>query len=326
MSASKFAVLVGINSYRDDPLRSCVSDANELSSILATKDAAGEEFVTNTLTCEQEGRNGAVTREDLFRAIGGLLDHDPRSDLLFYFSGHGGLGRLGPEILTLEEDGTTSSVSLDQLAATANRANHASFTIVLDSCSSGAVGVHEANGSDPFGQVHLAKGVALLSATRTAESAFDGPELSPFTACLVDGLQGAAVDLLGRVTPTSLYTLAHAALTATNKPEPVLKSHSEGSAVLRHHLPRPGPAEFKLLREIFDDDTTPMPRFVNDIISDPAGGFLSPDGASIDSMIAAGLIRISISKSSTSGGSDTLHLTLTESGRHCYRVAKLLDD
>jgi caspase domain-containing protein len=309
----KHALLVGIDHYAVRPLASCVNDAKAMAGLLANHEDGSDNFKVSTLVSAE---GSPVTRQEIVDRIGDLLAQDEDADLLFYYSGHGRATVLGPELVAQEEYYGTSGISMDQLAAASNRHPHKSLTIILDCCFAGGVGqlagVEDAN----LGRIQLARGMALLAASREDEVAFEGNTLSIFTSALLDGLNGAAADIHGRVTPAGLHTLADASLSGPANQQPVLKVYSDGSALLRQCTPTVSASQLAYLQTVFEEDEVVI-RLITAVLG-PEDGIGNPgdlEAAAIRAFVRAGLIVATLK-------SAHVEIALTLRGRHYLRLVK----
>lgn len=73
----------------------------------------------------------------------------------------------------------------------------------MDSCFSGGMGDNPFDGMNAV----LSKGLTILSATRPEETALEIAGHGVFTTLLCSALNGGAADLLGHITPGSIYAL-----------------------------------------------------------------------------------------------------------------------
>lgn len=91
------AVLVGINQYRDKPLRGCVNDVHRMAGLLADQYGLAPQDMTVLI-------DGQATRAAIMDALAGMVHrahHESR--LVFHFSGHG--LQLPARVRTSEWDG-----------------------------------------------------------------------------------------------------------------------------------------------------------------------------------------------------------------------------
>ena len=209
MAGEREALLVGIDHYeREDDLECCAADAHAMAGMLATHHDGSYNWTTNTLVSSD---GSPVTRVDLRNALVQLFEESKGDDLLFYFSGHGGLSALGPELFTT--DGVPPSsfgVSMHEISLLAQHCEAASVTIILDCCAAGTFGDEAISPSD-FDTVKLRRGVSLMAACRGTEETTEVGEHGAFTQLLLEGLDGAAADMYGRVSGLQLHALAGAA-------------------------------------------------------------------------------------------------------------------
>lgn len=248
----KHALVIGINSYADPALelRGALPDAVEMSRLLGA----------DWNVIELHDRDADIDFDILERHIRALLGIRPDSqtdvDLLLYFSGHATDIDGDICLQAFDRHGTSFSQLMRWVNAAAGRAR--TVTVILDCCYSGAL-ASRAN-PDPFilsDQAVIPENVTLLTATakdQEAKELFfpqDGRFQGRFTNSLLGGLNGAAADLIGEVTPLSLYSHASAALAGVDQ-RPTLKAHVSHSAVLRTATPRITLRHLSHLGEIFD--------------------------------------------------------------------------
>lgn len=202
--ANKIALVVGIDNYIHMPaLGSCVEDARAVAKLLAENaalgdDVPGQNFEIVSLTSDETevSTNGLVA--ELKRVFAAELD-----TLLFYFSGHGDLNESTGNGVILASDGQRHGPSIsfaDLIGYCRNATNIRSKILILDCCNSGGAG-------DIHGDLSvLPSGTTIMAASQADEAARQtGSGHSVFTSLLLSGLDGGAADLMGRVTPASLY-------------------------------------------------------------------------------------------------------------------------
>ncbi len=253
------ALLVGIDEYPEAALDGCVADAKAMAQILKFHANGDLNFSTITVTSETE----KITRAFLRDRLAELFDAADNADLLFYFSGHGAVSTLGPELVTIDYEAPSSwGVSMHDLAELANASSAKSITVILDCCFSGAFGQGDAGKrAERLGLITLRAGVSLLAASRESETAEEWDGHGGFTRVLLQGLSGVAANVHGDVTAAGLHVVAEAAFTDAWGQHPILKSHSLGSPVLRRCEPRVARDALRQAAEIFPDanDTVVLP-------------------------------------------------------------------
>lgn len=230
----KKALIVGVDDYHHTPLRTCVNDAQAVSRALERNEDGSPNFAIKALT-NAEGR---VDRLDLSKSLQQLFSGSADT-VLFYFAGH---GIINPETnagYLVTQDGETGNwgVSLTELLSLANRAypNIKSTVIILDCCQSGQMGEPIAMGTEPVSFV--GSGVTIMTATERSRAATSGQEHGVFTSALLDALDGAAADILGRITPASVYGHIDQTLGPWDQ-RPVYKANNREFITLREVAPK----------------------------------------------------------------------------------------
>lgn len=108
--------------------------------------------------------------------------------------------------------------------------------ILLDSCQSGIFG--EVPGLGSGGKVSLiGTGVTILTACHREGFAAEEAGHGSFTGIMLDGLRGAACDIIGRVTPAALYAHVDQTLGAWEQ-RPIYKANVQHFISLREVPPK----------------------------------------------------------------------------------------
>lgn len=119
--------------------------------------------------------------------------------------------------------------------------------IILDSCHSGVVG------DRPITPVaELSDGVTILTASTAEQYAKEVNGSGVFTALLVDALGGAAANLVGEVTPGSVYAHIDQSLGAWAQ-RPVFKTNVKTFVSLRKVKPPLELADLRRIAEFFPE-------------------------------------------------------------------------
>ena len=135
------ALIVGINEYRNAPLKGCINDATTLASILRTNGNGSPNFgILQKLDVQTRGELRSLI-EELFKG-----DHDAA---LFYFSGHGYIDITGGKLVTPDYTSYDEGISMQDIMTLANNSKIKNRIIILDCCHSGALG------STPSSDQHL---------------------------------------------------------------------------------------------------------------------------------------------------------------------------
>ena len=250
----KKALVVGIDDYAaPNQLTGCVNDAIKLSELLRTNsdDVPGSpNFDVRTLVSRDE----PVTSRKLHVAISDLFGGSAETALL-YFAGHGILNEETNNGFLVTQDGANPSwgVSLSGILQQANDAHPRikSTVILLDSCQSGFAG--EVPGLGQRGVSVIGTGVTILTACHKDGVAAEINGHGKFTDILLDGLAGAASDILGRVTPAALYAHVDQTLGAWEQ-RPIYKANVQNFVTLREVPPKVSKGILRRLPKYFPTD------------------------------------------------------------------------
>lgn len=231
----KKALIVGIDHY-DPPnaLGGCVADAVELAAKLEANGDGSPNFDVRRITSADE----TVTSAVLDTAISELFTGDAETALL-YFAGHGVLNEETNSGFLVTQDGAPPNWGVN-LGSVLQRANQAhprikSTVILLDSCQSGFAG--EVTGLAGLQASVIGNGVTILTACHKEGFAAEVNGHGKFTDIMLDGLSGAACDILGRITPASLYAHVDQTLGAWEQ-RPIYKANVQSFVTLREVSPR----------------------------------------------------------------------------------------
>ncbi len=196
------ALIVGIDHYdRIGSLSGCVNDAHSVRSVLerhadGTVNFATPKVFTGTSSAHR------LEKAALKEAVRELFASDSEI-ALFYFAGHGYIEDTGGFLCGTECRTGDDGLALAEVMALAGRSAAKNKVIILDSCHSGVAG------SRPDGQgvAEIKEGMTILTASTAEQYAMEVPGggAGVFTRLLVDALGGAAANLVGDVTPGSVY-------------------------------------------------------------------------------------------------------------------------
>ena len=230
------ALVVGIDYYeRLSQLHGCVNDAHRVQAALHVHADGSPNFEVELLTATSE--DISVSRDELREGAEKLFANAEEIEVaLFYFAGHGDIDIAGGSLYTTEVKKRGGGLNLHDVLAFANASKAANRIIILDSCHSGAAGE-----PTPTKLAELARGVTILTASQEdqyAEEATegDGPVGGLFTNLMIEALSGGAADLLGRVTPGSVYARIDQSLGSWGQ-RPVFKTNVARFVVLRQVSP-----------------------------------------------------------------------------------------
>lgn len=236
------ALLIGIDDYPNLPLTGCVNDASILSGVIEKNGDGSPNFSVRLKT-------NIPKKSELKGEIVELFDGEGDVALL-YFSGHGYLDITGGHIVTPDYEKYDEGVSMEEILTLANKSKIKNKIIILDCCHSGAFGSPEIAGGH-ISQIN--EGIVVLTASRNTETAAEIDGHGVFTGLLLDAIQGGAADLMGRITPGSIYAYIDQALGPWDQ-RPVFKTNVTNFTSLRTVTP---PVSPDVLRKIVEYFPTP---------------------------------------------------------------------
>jgi hypothetical protein len=195
----KIALIVGINYYPNGGnLFGCVNDAYEVKNVLERNADGSINFDCKLLTALSS--KDSIERGTLKDEVEKLFSA-PAEVALFYFAGHGHLENSGGYLLGSEARRGDDGLSLNEVLVFANNSPAANKIIILDSCHAGIAG----NPPTLKDSALLAEGMTILAASASDQYASEQGGNGVFTALLLDALNGGAANILGDITPGSIY-------------------------------------------------------------------------------------------------------------------------
>ena len=270
------ALVVGINYYAHGAgLYGCVDDAHSVNSVLERHSDGTVNFDVEMLT--GTGPNDPVHRSNLKDHVTELFCDDCEI-ALFYFAGHGHIEATGGYLLASDSNRGDEGIALGEMLALANESKASNKIIILDSCHSGLAGAPAANPHI----AQLSEGLTILTASTAEQYAKEDGDGGVFTTLFVDALNGAAANLVGEITPGSVYAHIDQSLGSWAQ-RPVFKTNVKRFVSLRKVQPPIGLAELQQITEYFP---TPGFQFPLDPTYEPATagrtpGMPSPDPANV---------------------------------------------
>ena len=240
----KKALVVGINYYEHVPaLYGCVDDAHAVKSVLERNSDGTVNFDVKLLS--GTGPTGRVLRSELRAHIVDLFSDDCEI-ALFYFAGHGYIEATGGYLIASDSKTGDDGISLADVLTFANQSAARNKIIVLDSCHSGIAG---ASPSAPT-SAELKEGITVLTASTADQYATEENGAGVFTTLFVDALNGAAGNLVGDVTPGSVYAHIDQSLGSWDQ-RPVFKTNVKSFVSLRKVQPPISLQELQRITEFF---------------------------------------------------------------------------
>ncbi len=195
------ALIVGIDHYDHiGALRGAVNDAYSVKSVLERNSDGTLNFAKPKLLAGT-GPTSSASRTELRDSVEALFADD--ADIaLFYFAGHGYIDDTGGFLCASDCQTGHDGLALHEVMTMANRSRAKNKVIILDSCHGG---IAAANASATQ-MSEISDGVAILTASTADQYAMEtGAGSGVFTSLLVDALSGAAANLVGDITPGSVY-------------------------------------------------------------------------------------------------------------------------
>ena len=234
------ALIVGINYYSNcNPLFGCVTDACDVKNALERNADGTLNFDVQTMLATND--KDEVSKIQLKEKVKALFTGD--SDIaLFYYSGHGYIENTGGYLVTSECTTGDDGLHLSDIMTFANESKAKNKVIILDSCNAGIAGDVTINNAFAL----ISDGMTILTACEKDQYATEENGHGVFTSLLVDALLGGASNLVGDITPGSIYAHIDQSLGPWDQ-RPVFKTNVKNFISLRKNLP---PISLKDLKEI----------------------------------------------------------------------------
>ncbi|MGR0481958.1 MAG: caspase family protein [Candidatus Electronema sp. V4] len=240
------ALVVGINYYKySASLHGCVDDAHAVKAILERHGDGSVNFDVQLFT--GTGPSDTVTRSQIKDYIEKLFSGDSEI-ALFYFAGHGHIESVGGYLLASDSQRGDEGVSLTEVLSLANESKARNKIIILDSCHSGIAGTPPSSANNAV----LAEGITILTASTKDQYATELNGRGVFTTLLLDALNGVAANLLGDVTPGSIYAYIDQSLGAWEQ-RPVFKTNVKSFVSLRKIQPSVQLDDLRRILEFFPE-------------------------------------------------------------------------
>lgn len=240
----KKALVVGINYYpKVGHLHGCVNDAYAVSQVLARHMDGQLNFDVKQVTAVDAGTT--VTRKQLKEDVANLFA-DNSDVAVLYFAGHGHVEEAGGYLVTSECEDGDAGLPLEEVLNFANESKAKSKVLILDSCHSGVAGTPKSLGDKAL----LSEGMTILTASSKDQYAQEINGSGVFTSLLVDALNGGAANLLGDITPGSIYAHIDQSLGAWEQ-RPIFKTNVKAFTSLRKVAPPIQLSDLKQITALF---------------------------------------------------------------------------
>lgn len=245
------ALIVGVDHYDHiDNLRGAVNDAHSVRTVLERNADGTLNFATPQLLTST-GPDSSVPRRQLRQAVHDLFADDAEI-ALFYFAGHGFIDETGGFLCASDCRDGDDGLALSDVLAMANKSKARNKIIILDSCHAGVAG----SSALATEVAELSNGLTILTASTAEQYALEtGSGSGVFTSLLVDALSGAAANLVGAITPGSVYAHIDQSLGAWAQ-RPMFKTNVKTFVSLREADPPIALTDLQKLTEFFAEATT----------------------------------------------------------------------
>lgn len=241
----KKALCIGIDCYEHiNDLHGCVNDANAVKAALERNGDGTLNFEVKLMCATSE--TTYIKKNELRDAIENLFKSESEIAVLYY-SGHGSFDSLGGYLCTSEITRPDEGLSLNDIMGFVAHSKAQNNIIILDSCFSGAV----ANPVNMPNYSILHKGTTILAACGASEYATEVNGHGIFTSLLIDALYGGAMNLLGEVSPGSIYSYIDSLLGAWDEQRPLFKANISSFVSLRKNTPPISISELRRITEFF---------------------------------------------------------------------------
>jgi caspase domain-containing protein len=252
------ALVVGIDHYAQiSRLYGCVNDAHAMKAVLDRHADGSINFDVRLLAATDEA--SSIRRTELKDQVTELFRGDAEI-ALFYFAGHGHVESTGGYICTSEASRGDEGLALGEVLTLANTSRARNKVVILDSCHSGVAGDH------PVSQlVELTEGMTILTASTADQYASEQNGSGVFTTLFVNAMMGAAGNLVGDVSPGSVYAHIDQSLGSWEQ-RPVFKTNVKSFVSLRKVQP---PIALDDLRRLVEFFPTPGFEFALDPSFEP---------------------------------------------------------
>lgn len=245
------ALCIGINYYENNNhLRGCVDDAIEMSNALEFNYDESRNFQTACLVAYD--KETAISNEELADRIDWLFEGEPDIALL-YFSGHGALVGKEGYLCPSNFCGKNTGVAMSDIIQAAESSGAKNKIIILDCCHAGAAGsAFFAN------QISVLPDDTVIFAGcsqngYSQENQYGGI----FTNLFIEALMDAGSNILGEVTPGSIYAYIDKSLGAFEQ-RPVFKANVKNFICLRKNK---APISFRDLRKLTEYFENPFDNY-----------------------------------------------------------------
>lgn len=238
------ALVVGVDYYDNiNHLYGCVNDAFSIKTVLDRHSDGTKNFDVNLETAT--GPKKRIERKELKNKVEELF-RDKSDIALFYFSGHGYIESTGGYLITSECQDGDDGLPMNELLQIANNSPARNKIIILDCCHSGIAG----NSSPNEDKAVIKEGITILTASSAEQYAIEEKGSGVFTTLFIDAMNGGASNLVGDITPGSIYAHIDQSLGSWEQ-RPIFKTNVTTFTTLRKVQPPIELSELKMLTTLF---------------------------------------------------------------------------
>lgn len=270
------ALVVGIDHYKHvGRLHGCVRDAHAVKAMLDRHGDGSVNFSVQLLVGDDP--TDVIRRSELKDKVRELFEGDPEVALL-YFAGHGYIEPAGGYLTAGDSERGDDGVPLSEVLTYAGQSKAKNKVLVLDSCHSGVAG----NPTGLAEAAQLNEGMTILTASEADQYASEENGAGVFTTLFVNALGGAAANLVGEITPGSVYAHIDQSLGPWEQ-RPVFKTNVKNFVSLRTVEPPISLADLRRIAEFFPEPGYQFgldPSFEEELTGRPEGA-IPPDPAKV---------------------------------------------
>ena len=238
------ALVVGIDYYtKINPLFGCVNDAYAVKAVLDRHSDGTKNFDVNIEIAT--GPTALIERKELKNKVEELFK-DKADIALFYFSGHGYIESTGGYLITSECKDGDDGFPMNELLQIVNNSPARNKIIILDCCHAGIVGNSALNDDKAV----LKEGTTILTASSAEQYAVEVNGSGVFTTLFIDAMNGSASNLVGDITPGSIYAHIDQSLGSWEQ-RPIFKTNVTTFTTLRKVQPPITLLDMKRITELF---------------------------------------------------------------------------
>lgn len=235
-------LLIGINEYHSAPLNCCINDVKAMNNILSKNFNGDRNFHSKELL------DSNATKAKIRKEIKELFIGEDDVALL-YFSGHGFDDENDGIIVSYDYEEDDWGIKMSEILEIANKSKIKHKVIILDCCHSGFLGNHGIMGDTSF----LGNGVVIMTASKKEQNSIEVNGHGVFTNLLLEAISGGAADILGNVTPGSIYSYIDQALGPWDQ-RPLFKANISSFICINHTQPKILVNEIREITAFFNEE------------------------------------------------------------------------